>query len=257
MDETDPELLKLQRCWIEWNYCTNSFASESFTEMTELVPENTVFLAKHLNGLKSDNVTCNDPITRTGTINTGAQKIFMPVYGAFFVDYSDDYLSGICSNSSAESEAARYRDAASEAIAENDPKVAPSMIMKVDNFPLSPLFIYDNRTYFLMGCPDNRTSEEYETLHGNAGDLCDSNPFQQLKGLDVYPSLGWWGLYNHTWRHKETHTFEFGFTGQECSTVKYVLTAKDVCDFKVLGVGFCPLLWIKHLFERVFSWFFG
>jgi hypothetical protein len=173
----------------------------------------------------------------------------MILWGTIFFDYADDYLNKTCSNSSAESEAARFRDGEAEALFEKDPNNTKYMVFKVDGVSREPFFLYDNRTYFLKGCPDNRTDEEYFKLQGHPGDLCDANPYQQFNGLDVYPTLGWFGLYNHTWYHNEKHTIEFGYLGTECTTAKYVLTAKDVCGFKIFGVEFCPLLWIKHLFQ--------
>lgn len=255
-DTGDINALNAQRSWWEWNYCTNAYPSKSFTPANDFVPDDTVFLAGFPSGLKSDNKTCNEVTIRTGEIGVGKQTIFFPLYDFTVLDFSDDYVEGICTNSSAEAEAGRFPFANALVDFLNNPNTTKSLFYKIDDVDkiTSAFYLYDNRTYNLVGCADQRTYQEYSELTKTPQDPCDvANPFQKFNGLDAFPFLGWWGNDTRTWVDGEKHTYEFGFLGPvgffelECINVKYVLTAKEEC------VGFCIFLWLRRLFRWLFS----
>jgi hypothetical protein len=251
----DIEALNDQRLWWEWNFCTNAYPSKSFTPANEFVPDGTVFLAGFPTGLRSDNVTCNKVTTRIGVIGVGKQTIFLPLSNFLAADSSDDYVERICYNTSEEAEAGRFASANTVDEFLNNPNTKKSLYYKLDSVDKPYIYLYDNRTYHLIGCADNRTNEQYVELTKSMPDPCDlKEPFQKFNGLDAFPFLGWWGKDTREWVDGEKHTYEFGFLGPvglfglECTTAKYILIAKEKC------VGFCILLWLRRLLRWLFFW---
>jgi hypothetical protein len=235
------------------NWCTNAFANEDFTPASEFVPEDTVFLTNYGSVCQSVNETCGDVTTRVGEIGVGKQTIFFPLDKTIFFDWTDDYLLGLCANTSEEVEAMRYEDANSDVAYMTSQENTAFLLYTIDGVNKTPFFLYDNRTYFLQGCSDNRTTEMYFSCAGKTGDSCDLEPFQKFNGLDAYPAFGWWGNDTREWVDGEQHTYEFGLTGpNNCFRAKYILTAKEECA-GILGISFCPLLWLRRLFRLLLS----
>jgi hypothetical protein len=262
MQTTEMEKIEYQRIFWEWNFCTNAFLNKSYTPPTDIIPENSVFLAGYPAGFKSDNVTCSNVTTRTGNISTGMQTVFFPLVSEAYTDYADDYKLGKCgSNTSEQAEASRFEYAASRDRYFRSMNVTDFFYARIDSTALTPFYIYDNGTYFLKGCPDNRTGKEYNELLGppySDGDTCDGNEtFQILNGLDAYPMVGWFASDTRNWKAGESHTYEFGVTGDLCTTAKYILTAekKSRKCVGLFGLGiFCPFFWLLRLLDFLTFW---
>jgi hypothetical protein len=260
----DTETFELQRDWWEWNFCTNAFGNRSFVPPNDFVPDDTMFLAAYKVQLKSDNVTCNDPITRIGTIRPGMQTVFFHLINVPIYDFSDNYLYGKCGvNTSAEAEASRFAFAAQRNLVLQNPNVTNFLYANIDSTKLTPFFIYDNNTNFLQGCSDNRTYEEYVKLIGlpfSEGDKCDDDLYQKFNGLDVYPLFGWYASDTRIWKAGDSHTFDFGVTGTTCRRAIYILTAEGkTTDQKCVGLfgfglGFCPFQWLLRLLDFLTFW---
>jgi hypothetical protein len=220
---TDAEQ-KLQFSYINWIFCTNAFSNRGFTPMNSLVPNNTVFLAGYPT-YKTENssATCRDKtITRIGTITTGRQTVFHPLFRIYLFDYDDDWKLGICANSTNETLTQRLDDAEAENVILTNATFLDTVYYDIDGKASEPVYLYDTTEYHLLACKDNRTTAidpDYE------GDSCDAEPFQAIEGLDVYPILGWYGIDIRDWVDGETHVYEFGSI-RECITAKYILTAK-------------------------------
>jgi hypothetical protein len=259
MQTTAMEKIEYQRIFWEWNFCTNAFPNKNYTPPTDIIPENSVFLAGYPTGFKSDNVTCNNVTTRTGTISTGMQTVFFPLVNFAVYDYSDDWKLQACgSNTSEQAEASRFEFAASLDLDFRSTNVTDFIYARIDSTTLTPFYIYDNGTYFLKGCPDNRTYKQYLELLGSTdGDTCDAEPFQTLNGLDAYPMLGWYASDTRNWKAGESHTYELGVTGVRCITAKYILTAEKESlksgGLFVLGI-FCPFFWLLRLLDFLTFW---
>jgi hypothetical protein len=259
MQTTEMEKIEYQRIFWEWNLCTNAYPNKNYTPPTDIIPENAVFLAGYPTGFKSDNVTCNNVTTRTGTISTGMQTVFFPLVNEFFFDSTDDWELGLCgSNTSEQAEAIRFELAAPRDVKYRSTNVTEFLYARIDSTALTPFYIYDNGTYFLKGCPDNRTYEPYYNLLGLGGDTCDGNEtFQKLNGLDVYPMYGWYASDTRNWKAGESHTYEFGVTGDLCTTAKYILTAEkeSLKCVGLFGLGiFCPFFWLLRLLDFLTFW---
>jgi hypothetical protein len=260
MQTTEMEKIEYQRIYWEWNFCTNAYPNKNYTPPTDIIPENSVFLAGYPTGFKNDNVTCNNvTTTRTGTISTGMQTVFFPLFSEAVTDYADDWVLKECgSNTSEQAEAIRFEYAASRDVKYRSTNVTEFMYARIDSTALTPFYIYDNGTYFLKGCPDNRTYKQYLELLGSTdGDTCDADPFQILNGLDAYPMLGWFASDTRNWKAGESHTYEFGVTGVRCITAKYILTAEkeSLKCVGLFGLGiFCPFFWLLRLLDFLTFW---
>jgi hypothetical protein len=106
------EIQKLQYSLFNWKLCTSAPYNTSYTPMNSLVPNKTVFLVHYPTyQLDNSSATCRaKTITRTATINTGQQTIFFAIKDIINFDYEDDWETGICSNSTAESQKQRLAD---------------------------------------------------------------------------------------------------------------------------------------------------
>ena len=255
MAEANPEALGAQRLWWEWNLCTNAYPSPEFTEPNEFVPESTVFLAGYPTDFKPNTTTCNEVTTRFGEIGTGKQTIFFPLVNYVSLDGVDDYELGLCgSNTSEQALALKYAYANDFVSYYNNETTKDLLLYTIDDVNQTAIFIYDNRTYYLEGCTDGRTTLEYFTLLGfPEGDTCDKEPHQKFNGLDAFPMFGWFGNDTREWVDGETHTYEFGSTGPWfCITAKYILTARAECT-GIFGPGFCPLLRLQRFLRFLFG----
>ena len=223
------DLQKLQYNLYNWELCTYSYVNESYTPMNNLVPSNTVFLVEYPTyKLDNSSDTCRaKTITRTGTINPGPHTVFFSLKNIAAYDYEDDWETGICSNSTSESQDQRLADAEEQHLIFTNATFLDTLYYEMDGRIAELVFLYDTSEYHLRACADNRTDEEYWKLidPSDEGDICDAEPFQAIEGLDVYPILGWYGVDIREWVDGETHTYEFGSLS-DCMTAKYILTAK-------------------------------
>ena len=244
----------LQLTWWNWNLCTNAFPNASFTPMNSFVPNNTIFLAGYPTFTMDDSpATCRSQTpTRTGTIPTGQQTIFFPLFNRCLFDVSDDWETGTC-GITFPNETEQYRNdfANSDVMNVKNTTFVADLYLDIDGKNVTPLYLFDGAVKFFQSCEDDRTYKEYFELVGFPdGDTCDLEGFQKIDGdMDAYPSYGWWGVDTRTWVNGESHTFEFG-SPVNCITAKYVLTAEGPDDKKcgLFGLGlFCPIEWLKWL----------
>ena len=227
---------KLQFSWFNWNLCSNAFPNASFTPMNSFVPNNTVFLAGYPTfNLDNSSATCKDKtITRKGTISTGQQTVFFPLYNQGSNDWDDDWKNGTCgAQFPNQTDKLRFDDGENYNAAFTNVAFTEKLYLLIDGKNATPIYLYDKMKYFYTACDEkNRTYEEYLKLIDPAdkGDPCDVNSFQPIGGLDVAPLLGWYGIDIRTWADGENHTYEFGSLEvgplTKCITAKYSLTAK-------------------------------
>jgi hypothetical protein len=223
---------ELQLAWWNWNFCTNAFFNKSFTPTNSLVPNGTVFLAGYPT-FKKDNSsdTCrSETIVRKGTIGTGQQTVFFPIYNIPVYDFADDWETGTCGITFPnETDAIRLSVGESDNAKLSNTSFKEKIYSTVDGENINPVYLYDTAVYILDPCEDNRTQEEYFKLQVSPdylGDTCDFEPFERIGGSDIGPMTGYYGIDTRTWADGESHTYEFGSIS-ECITAKYVLTAKS------------------------------
>jgi hypothetical protein len=152
---------ELQRVWWNWNFCTNAYPNASFTSANIFVPTNTVFLAGYPTyKLDNSSSTCKSKtITRNGTITTGNQTIFYPLFNRPFIDVADDYKNGVpgCGNSSADVLMIRLDLGENENKRITNTTYTQLLYSDIDGKPVQPVYIYDTEEYYFKACPDNRT----------------------------------------------------------------------------------------------------
>jgi hypothetical protein len=213
---------------MNWNFSTHAYSNRSFTPMNGLVPSNTVFLVGYPTyTIDNSSATCRDKtISRTGTINTGRQTIFLPVHHqGMHANSTDETLTQMLDAAEAEHLNATFRN---------------TLYYDIDGKATEPVYLYDTTEYHLRACKNNQTDQEYYKLMdpNNEGDTCDAEAFPVM---DAYPILGWYGIDVREWVHGETHVYEFGAL-RDCVTAKYVLTAQTAKDATLptsKGTGRC------------------
>lgn len=151
------EELELQLLWWNWASCATPypFDAMNFTPMSGVVPNNTVFLAGYPT-YDIDNLpdTCKSKtITRTGTINTGQQTVFMSLQNLGSFDLEDDW-EGNCLLQ-AETDNYRISTARNYDSTLTTPALVENLYIDIDGNNATPIYLYDETKRYLSAC-DNK-----------------------------------------------------------------------------------------------------
>ena len=204
---------KIERAWWNWNICQDAFNKKSCVSQNG-VPEGYIFLA----GQQGD---CATIPTRTCTIaidpDGATPTIFFPVINFAYRDFDDDGDGTACPPSRGQI----------------DPAVVNSLRVQKANYikrpyaklkgrPMTIDYIVNANPYYLKSCPNKKAA---------CCDGCDNPVCEDCKGVDIYPSYGYYVMSNTgKWRPGETRVYEFGanieFDSEPfCPSVKYILKA--------------------------------